>query len=189
MFHSVLRAYASLSGLQPTFMCLVFSSPGSHETLGSEHWSLQTALQSLSAKEGKKAKELLLCSSDIRKNSGNQTGFLQPVCFMPPAPNTSTDEGYLWSLFCSVQLNPSSHAASVLINHEIDTLSQRDVPSAEMQDTDMQQNTLGPQHGILPVCRGPTQWAVWSFSSWWYWLTGHNGISLHFRSSSSFQTK
>lgn len=66
---------------------------------------------------------------------------------MPPAPNTSIDEGYCRSLFCSVQLNPSSHAASLLINHEIDTPSQEDVPSVELQNTDTQQNTLGPQHG------------------------------------------
>lgn len=66
---------------------------------------------------------------------------------MPRAPNTSTDEGYLWSLFCSMQLNLPSHVASLLINHEIDTLSQGHVPSVELQNTDKEQNTLGPQHG------------------------------------------
>lgn len=74
---------------------------------------------------------------------------MQPVCFMPPGPDTSTDEGYLWSVLCSfsfVQLNPSSHTASLLINHETDTPSQGDVPSVDLQNTDIQQNTRGPQH-------------------------------------------
>lgn len=125
------------------------------------------------------------------KYSGNQTGFIQPLSFMPPAPNTSADEGYLWSLFFSVQLNPFSHAASLLINCETDTLSQGHIPSVELQNTDMQQNTLGPQHGpclcaevLLDGLSGP-------FPPDGLMMTTdeHNSINLHFGSSRSFQIK
>lgn len=51
----------------PLGACFGFFSPRSHESLISEHWSLQTVLQFFTATEGKYAKQLLFCSSDTGK--------------------------------------------------------------------------------------------------------------------------